>query len=39
MQSCKFRDEFQNINTVEAIEEIITVPDPKPSEKSTQIAL
>jgi hypothetical protein len=30
MGSCKFRDEFQNINTVEAIEEIIAMPAPKP---------
>jgi hypothetical protein len=38
MVSCKFRDEFQNINTVETIEEIITVPVPEPGEKATYIA-
>ena len=38
MASCKFRDEFQNIDTVEAIEEFITVPIPKPDEKTTVIA-
>ncbi len=36
--SCKLRDEFQNIDTVEAIDELVAVPILKPDEKSMCVA-
>jgi len=38
MEPCKFRDEFQHIDTVEAVEKIITVPVPKPDQKAAYVA-
>jgi hypothetical protein len=38
MAPCEFRDELQNIDTVEAIEEFIAMPIPKPDEKTPIIA-
>jgi hypothetical protein len=35
MASRKFRDEFQNVDTVETVQEFIAVPVPKPDKKLT----
>src|SRR6266581_4965112 len=37
VESRKLRDEFQNIDTVEAIDELVAVPISKPVEKTTCI--